>query len=216
MIYAALRKAVLDFAETDEPKFTAQVDTFIQQAEREIYATIITPDARASATGTLTSTVATLDLPIDFRAVLEFMITVSGAIVHLLPKEPSFIYEAYPSGTGQTRFYAILRQSIPAGTTQVAKVLLGPTPSSGYAYELLYVRRPTSITADTTTVNTWLSDNAEDALLYSTLVQAAVFQKNWESAKEYKTKADEGLAKLKFLCEGLQKTDSYRNTEIRL
>ena len=213
LIYSALRKDIIDWCETDEPKFLVQVDTFIQQAERDIYAKVVTPDSRGSVTGSLSG--STLTMPTDFRAVLEFMITVSGETVNLLPKEVSFIREAYTSGTGQTRFYAILRQSILSGTTESTTLLLGPTPASTYAYEILYVRRPPSITATTTVTNTWLSDNAEDALLYHSLVHAAIFLKNYEVAKTHKAMAEEGLAKLRFNIEGLQKVDSYRNTELR-
>ncbi len=215
MTYAQLVDDIKKFSECDETSFVAKVDTFIQLAERDIYSVIQTPDARnKSATGNLGASVPTLVAPSDFRAVGDFTITVSGALVHLLPKDPSFIREAYPSGTGTTRYYAVLNQTI-SGGVEVTQFLFGPTPASGYAYDLLYFPRPPSITAGTTG-NTWLTDNAENLLLYSALQHAALYLKNPQARVEFKAKGDEAMAGLLNNAMVQLKSDSYRNTETRI
>ena len=212
MTYAALKKSIIDYCETDEPTFLSQIDNFITTAEFGIYSKVMTPDARFYKTGTVNT--QSLSVPTDFKAVIQFMITVSGQTVTLLPKGVSFIREAYTTGSGQPRFYALLRQEILSGTSETMQLMLGPAPDMGYAYELQYLRRPPSITNSSTT-NTWLSDNAPDCLLYHSLIEGQTFLKNYEALPTYQNRAKEAMQELKFLCEGMQKVDSFRSTELR-
>ena len=54
---------------------------------------------------------------------------------------------------------------------------MGPTPNSAYAVELHYFYRPVSLTAGADSGTTWLSENAEMALLYGALMEAYIFMK---------------------------------------
>ena len=75
--------------------------------------------------------------------------------------------------------------------------ILAPTPDSTYTVELHYKYRPASLTAGAESGTTWISDNAPDALLYGTLVEAATFLKTPEEIPLYQQRFDMALQNLK-------------------
>ena len=88
--------------------------------------------------------------------------------------------------------------------------ILAPTPASDYSFELHYKYRPASLTSTSGTDKTWLSDNAPDALLYGTLVEAATFLKIPEEAAQYEQRFVLAMTALKRLGEGYGAKDEYR------
>jgi hypothetical protein len=63
---------------------------------------------------------------------------------------------------------------------------------------------------------TWLGDNAESALLYGALREAAVFQKGEaDVVAMYEQKYMESLALLKNLGDGKERQDAYRSGQYR-
>lgn len=210
MDYTQLRTAIGDILASDAPQFQANLDTFIRVAEARLYGKFRTPDSRTSTTATITDASATFDTPDDFREPLNLISTASGAAAtSLLLKEPSFIYEACPAA-GAPRFYAILEGS----TSQLgAKILVGPTQASGFAYQLFYVRKPPSIIDQS---DTWLSQHGEASLLYEALIEGCTFQKGEpDLLKVYAERAQENEADLRRLCEGMLHMDAFRNPEMR-
>jgi hypothetical protein len=120
----------------------------------------------------------------------------------------NFIREAYPvsSTTATPKYYGIFDN---------AAFILGPTPDSGYAVELHYFYKPTSITtaADGTS---WLGDNAETVLLYGCLVEGYTFMKGeQELLAVYQAQYEDALRNLKSLGEGYSTTDNYRSGAVR-
>ena len=59
----------------------------------------------------------------------------------------------------------------------VGNFIVGPTPDQHYTVELHYYYRPASITAGAGAGTTWLSENAPNALLYGSLVEAYTYMK---------------------------------------
>ena len=88
--------------------------------------------------------------------------------------------------------------------------ILAPTPDSTYTVELHYKYRPASLTAGADSGTTWISDNAPDALLYGTLVEAATFLKIPEEVPMYQQRFDMAIQNLKRLGEGYGARDEYR------
>ena len=93
--------------------------------------------------------------------------------------------------------------------------LLAPTPDNpsagvNYTFELHYKYRPTSLTAGDEGGTTWLSDNAPDALLYGTLIEAATFLKIPEEAGQYEQRFQMALEGLRKLGENYGSKDEYR------
>ena len=77
--------------------------------------------------------------------------------------------------------------------------MVAPTPDADYTIELHYKFRPASLTTTSGSETTWLSDNAPDALLYGTLVEAATFLKVPEEIGQYEQRFIAATAALKSL-----------------
>ena len=135
---------------------TAQINTFIRQAEQRIYNTVQFASLRKNVTG-LTAAynpvsnpkAMYLNCPDDFLAVYAFaVIDQNGGYEYLLNKEVNFIRQAYPhpSDTGIPKYYALFGPTVvSSNVTNELSFLLGPTPDDSYEVELHYYYYPTSI-----------------------------------------------------------------------
>ena len=71
--------------------------------------------------------------------------------------------------------------------------------------------KPLSISVDPS-VTSWLGTNAENSLLYGSLIEAYTYLKGDPDLMSlYQSKFDESLAQLKILGEGYNTTDNYRS-----
>jgi len=131
MNYAELVSAVSSYTENSFP--TADMDTFIRQAEQRIYNTVQFPSLRKNVVGTLTATNKYLSCPDDFLASYSLaVIDGTGTYEYLLNKDVNFIRQAYPSptATGLPKYYAIFGPTTGSGVNELS-FILGPTPDSG-------------------------------------------------------------------------------------
>ena len=62
-------------------------------------------------------------------------------------------------------------------------IYVAPTPSSNMNVEISYRRRLPALSSSNTT--NWLTDNASDALLYGSLVEACNFNRNYTLQERY-------------------------------
>ncbi len=62
-------------------------------------------------------------------------------------------------------------------------ILVAPTPDSSYTIEMTYARRLAELSSSNTT--NWLTQNAQDLLLYACLMEACTFTKNREDLQIY-------------------------------
>ena len=212
MNYAALVTAVSDYTENTFP--TADMNTFIQQAEQRIYNTIQFPSLRKNVTGVTATGNKYLACPNDFLSVYSIAVyPTGGEYSYLLNKDVNFIREAYPqpTDTSTPKYYALFG---PQSTNEAELTfILGPTPDAVYNVELHYFYYPASIV---TAVNTWLGDNFDTVLLYGTLVEAYTFLKGEQDMMAlYDGKYKEALALAKRLGDGLERQDAYRNGQYR-
>lgn len=187
---------------------TADINTFIEQAEQRIYNTVQLPALRKNVTGTLTLGNKYLGIPSDWLSTFSLaVVDGSGNYEYLLNKDVNFIRQAYPSpsDTGIPKYYAIFDDSA---------FILGPTPDSGYSTELHYYYYPESIVTASTT---WLGDNFDSVLLYGALLEAYTYMKGeTDVIAEYQKRYDEALALLKQLGDGKNRQDTYRSGQIRI
>ena len=78
-----------------------------------------------------------------------------------------------------------------------------------------YFYRPASLTAGADSATTWLSINAEIALLYGSLVEAYTFMKGEQDVMGmYNQKFQEALVGVKMLGEAKDTTDEYRTGKV--
>jgi hypothetical protein len=223
MNYAALVVAISDYTENTFP--TADMNTFIQQAEQRVYNTIQFPSIRKNVTGILSTNNKYLSCPSDFLspyslAVIEGYGTATETYHYLLNKDVNFIREAYPTpaDTALPKYYALFGPTTTAGNppvpTNELSFILGPTPDAQYYAELHYYYFPESITTANTT---WLGDNFDSVLLYGSLVEAVTYMKGEaDIIALYDGKYKEALALAKRLGDGLERSDAYRSGQYRM
>lgn len=166
MNYAALISAIQSYTENQFPatynadgsvvSSSAQLNTFIRQAEQRIYNTVQFPSLRKNVTGTtaaynaITSPRAMyLNCPGDFLAVYSFaVIDGDGNYEYLLNKDVNFIRQAYPlpASTGLPKYYALFGPTVSgAAISNELSFIFGPTPDATYDVELHYYYYPESI-----------------------------------------------------------------------
>lgn len=169
MNYTELTNAIQSYSEYSEADFVADIPNFVRSAEERIFRGVELPCARKSATGNCVTSTQTITLPADTYWPQMLLLTVSGSQIPLLNKEEDWLIEAYGGSTSGTPiYYAIQSDSL---------IRLAPTPSSTFAYEFKYHGLPTSIVSAATS---WLGTYANNALLYGSLVEAAIYMRQDE------------------------------------
>ena len=200
--YTTLTQAVKDYTENTETTFTNNIARFITITEELILRTIQLPDFRKNVTGTLTSGNQYLTVPSDFLFPYSLAYDNSG-YTFLIFKDVNFIRELYPvaSTTGLPKYYAQFNEN---------SFIVGPTPNANLTVELHYFYEPESITVSSDGTS-WLGTNAENALLYATLLQAYIFMKGEADITQlYQQQFETALGQLKLEGDGYNRTDAYR------
>ena len=201
--FDSLKTAIQDYQETSETTFVNNLPVFIKEAEERILKNIELPVFRKNVTGTAAADNTYLATPTDFLAPYSLAVISSSEYEYLLFKHVTFIrsYTPNPATTGTPKYYALFDDNT---------FILAPTPSTNFTFELHYKFRPASLTAGAGSGTTWLSENAPDALLYGSLVEAATFLKTPEEAARYDQRFAQAVAALKDLGEGYGARDEYR------
>jgi hypothetical protein len=215
MNYTELVNAIASYTENQFE--TADMNTFISQAEQRIYNTIQFPSLRKNVTGTTSASNPYLTCPTDFLSAYSIAVypVGGGAYSYLLNKDVNFIREAYPNPAyvGIPKYYALFGPdyTIPTDLT----FILGPTPDIAYKVELHYFFYPESITV-AANGTTWLGEHFDTVLLYGSLVEAYTFMKGEDDMmKLYDGKYKEALLLAKRLGDGLERSDAYRSEQYR-
>ena len=207
MNYSELVTEIQSYVENDFA--TADINTFIEQAEQRIYNTVQLPAIRKNVTGSLTIGNNYLTVPTDWLATFSLaVVDVAGEYRYLLNKDVNFIRAAYPTTTvtdrGLPEYYAIFDSN---------SFILGPTPDLAYTAELHYYYYPESIVTANTT---WLGDNFDSALLYGALLEAYTYMKGEQDVLVmYQKRYDEAMGLLKQLGDGKDRRDAYRSGQVR-
>jgi|TARA_X000000950_G_scaffold53104_2_gene62914 hypothetical protein len=206
--YTTLTQAIKDYTENTETTFVNNIGLFVRNAEQIILRTIQLPDFRKNVTGTLTLGNKYLSMPTDFLFPYSLAIDNSG-YEFLIFKDVNFIREAYPvaSTTSIPKYYGIFDE----GT-----FIVGPTPNANFTAELHYFYQPESITVSSDGTS-WLGTNADNALLFGSLVQAYVFMKGEADILQiYTSQFETALGQLKLEGDGYNRTDAYRTGQTAL
>ena len=207
--YTTLKTAVQDYLDSTETSFVTNLPTFITTTEERIFKSVQLDDFRKNQVGNLTASGAYLECPTDYLAPFSLaVIDSSSNYNYLLLKQVSFIRDYSPnaSTTGLPKYYAEFDNNT---------FMVAPAPDSAYEVELHYYYRPASLTTTTGSETTWLSENAPNAMLYGSLVEACTYLKNYEAIPVYESKFQEALLGIKNLGEGKSTRDQYRYDEIR-
>jgi len=203
MTYGELKTAVQDFVQSTETSFVNNLPLFIRLAEERIMKNVRLNLFQKNASGSTTAGNKYVAAPIDFLAPISLSLTIGGKQTFLLLKNADFVQEYIrDSDSGEPVYFA---------QYDVDNLILAPIPDSAYALEMHYLYRPNSLTVGGDSGTTWLSENAEVALLYGTLVEAYTYLKGDQDLMVlYSQRFAEALQRLKNLGEGLETTDEYR------
>ena len=208
---SSLKTAIQDYLDNSETTFTNNLDNFIQTAEERILKAVQLPVFRKNVTGSVTASDTYLAAPDDFLAPYSLaVLDGSNNYSYLLLKHVSWIRDYTPAvaTTGEPLYYAIFDND---------SFILAPTPNSNYSVELHYYYRPNSLTTVSSSSQTWLSENAPNAMLYGSLVEGAVFMKSDpQTIALYDSKFQEALGMLKLLGEFKDVRDEARNDQIKI
>lgn len=201
MNYTELYNAIVAETENTDDTFVANIPVFVKNAEKRIYQAVKIPNLRKNATSYLQVSNPYLSMPSDYLSAWELATITSNVYAYLLPKDVSFIREAYPNSTttGTPKYYAQFDDN---------SLIVGPTPSGTIQVELHYFYYPETIV---TAATTWLGTNFDNLLLYGALVEAAVFMKSEEDVmKAYSEQYAVNLKLLKQYSDGPLRSGDYR------
>ena len=211
MTYAELVAQIESY--TENSYSTADVNTFITQAENRIFNSVNLPDLRKNDTGTISLGNKYLNVPTDWLATYSLAVidNTTNEYTFLLNKDVNFIRQSFPDTDtahyGKPQYYAVFDDTT---------FILGPTPDKGYGAELHYFYYPESITVATSGTS-WLGDNYSTALLYGSLLEAGVFlMTDAEKMGIIDQRYKEAMIELLGLGEGKNTRDAYRSGQARI
>ena len=207
--YLQLKTAIQDYTENNETTFVTNLPVFIRLAEERILKNVQLSLFRKNATATIVQGSQYFACPSDFLAPfsLSFRST-DEKKVFVDFKDPSFLQTYTPNSAteGVPKYYSIF---------DIDNFLIAPTPNASYTGELHYYYRPQSLTAGADSGTTWLSINAEIALLYASLIEAYTFMKGEQDMMVlYNQKFQEALVGIKMLGEAKEVTDEFRTGKV--
>jgi len=203
--YDELKQAIQDYTENDETSFVTNLPVFIRQSEERILKNVQLSLFRKNVSGAMTINNKFLAAPSDFLSPFSLsFVDADSNQVFLDFKDVDFVQSFNPNSatTGNPRYYAVF---------DIDNFILGPTPDASRAVELHYFYRPASLTAGAGSGTTWLSENAELALLYGSLIEAYIYMKGEQDVMaQYEKRFAEAITGLKMFGEAKEVTDQYR------
>lgn len=199
MNYTQLKDAIALFSEDFEPGFLGSIDDFIKAAEQKIYSVVQVPAARVRLNTFTVAMDELIALPAEALYVISAVLEADGMRRTLLPKDDSYIAEAFPANAeGVPEVYAQFSPNA---------IILAPTPAGVYPLTVNYYgREPSIVDAGTS----WVGTNFDRVLLYGALVEAAVFLKSKEDLEVYEGQFGAAVALMQ---EHIRRTnrDDYRD-----
>lgn len=209
--FGTLKTAVQDYLDSSETTFVNNINNFIQTTEERILKSVELPVFRKNVEGILTQDNTYLSTPSDYLSTYSLaLIDGSNNYSYLLQKQVSYIRDYTPqqATTGKPLYYAQFDEDT---------FIVAPTPNADYNVELHYNYRPASLTTLGDSEQSWLSENAPNAMLFGALVEGAYFLKlDPNTIGLYENKYQEALGRLKVLGEFKNMRDEARNDQIKL
>ena len=220
MTYNELFTLIQSFTDNNESTFNTTIPDFVKNAEDRIFNLVQEDFFRKNQTGNLTTGNRFLTCPTDFILSFSLAVIDSSNDYHFLEKKhPSFMQEYSPDITdtslrGLPLYYADFDKEYSTSGSSGTTVVVAPLPDADYSVELHYLYRPASLVYITT--GTWLSQNARDALLYGSLIEAYTFMKGEpDLLNTYETRFQQDIARLKNRAEARGRRDEYRYDSLR-
>ena len=187
LTYDSLTSSVLQYLERSDQAVIEAIPTFITLCEFEIAQQIKTLGQQQVVDSVMNTGNAVIAKPARWRKTVSFNVTGSS-------ETPTPVY---------LRKYEYLLNYNTGGTSGLPLYyadydydhwLVSPTPDSDYPFQVLFYERLQPLSSDNQT--NWLTQNAPNAMLYGTLLQAMPFLKN-DQRTIFQQKYQEAMAVLK-------------------
>lgn len=179
MTWTTLNSDLEDYTANTSAAFVAKKSSFIELAESRLRRDLFVPNQMKHVTGqTFTANTATLTLETDFVRFDSLFYEVSTdefAPIELVPYSVLQLY--WPDRTetdSDIRYYA--RYS-------ATQLIVAPTPATAIEYRMSYVAYEPKLSAVVAT--NWITDNAPDALLAASLIEAFKYQRSTTAVAEW-------------------------------
>jgi hypothetical protein len=187
MTYDSLTSTVLQYLERSDTAVVNAIPTFISLAEFEIAQEIKTLGQLQIVESTMTASNAILQKPARWRKTVSMSVTVAGKKQPVYLRKYEYLKNYWPDAdqTDVPLYYA---------DTDWEHWYIAPTPNLAYAFEVLYYERIAPLSS--TNQTNWLTQNAPNAMLFGTLLQAMQFLKN-DQRVIFQQKYTESLQSLK-------------------
>lgn len=187
LTYDSLIESVKQYLERKDPSTVEQIPTFITLCEFEIAQQIKTLGQLQVAESTMEGGNPVIAKPARWRKTVSMNVVVNGSRnpVYLRKYEYIKSYAPNASVTGQPLYYS---------DYDYEHWLVGPTPDQDYSFEVLYYERIAPLSSENQT--NWLTQNAPNAMLFGTLLQAMPFLKN-DQRQIFQQKYDQAMNMLK-------------------
>ena len=220
MTLAELKTLIQNYTENTETTFVNSLDDFIKNAENRIFDLVQFDYFRKNVTGSLTTGNTYLTTPTDYQLSFSLAVVDSNGAYHYLDKKhPSFMREYSVDPTDSTlrglpKYYADFDKELSTASNNGSTIIVSPVPDANYTVELHYLYKPNSLVTDTT--GTWLSNNARNALLYGSLIEAYIFMKGEQDLLQaYEQRFASSVNRLKNRAEARGRRDEYRYDSLR-
>lgn len=187
LTYDSLVDTVLQYLERSDDATREQIPTFITMCEFEIAQQIKTLGQLQVVQSTMENGNPVIAKPARWRKTVSFNVVVDGARQPVLLRKYEYIKNYSPASTteGQPLYYS---------DYDYEHWFVGPTPDQDYDFEVLYYERLSPLSTENQT--NWLTQNAPNAMLFGTLLQAMPFLKN-DQRQIFQQKYDQAMAMLK-------------------
>jgi len=187
--YAILVQDIKDLTENNSSDFGTQADEFIETTEIRLSRELKNcPELYKHQTSTLTISDPFITKPSDLISMISFQILSSAAKRTALEyRDVSYINEYWPTRTSTStpKYYSDWDDDF---------LIVAPTPSAALSIEMNFRTRFTALSGSSTT--SWLTENAYDALLYGSLIEAAIYDKNPQMMQLYEKRYQEAVASI--------------------
>jgi hypothetical protein len=187
LTYDSLVETVLQYLERSDDSTREQIPTFITMCEFEIAQQIKTLGQLQVAESVLESGNPVVPKPARWRKTVSFNVVVDGKREPVLLRKYEYIKNYWPDSneTNLPLYYS---------DYDYEHWFVGPTPDQAYEFEVLYYERISPLSSENQT--NWLTQNAPNAMLFGTLLQAMPFLKN-DQRQIFQQKYDQSMTMLR-------------------
>jgi hypothetical protein len=169
LTYDSLITVTEQYLERKDDAVVNQIPTFITLCEFEIAQQIKTLGQQQVANSVMSTNNAIIPKPARWRKTVSFNVTgTSGTPSPVFLRKYEYLLNYNTGGSsGQPLYYA---------DYDYDHWLVAPTPDAAYPFQVLFYERIAPLSSDNQT--NWLTQNAPNAMIFGTLLQAMPFLKN--------------------------------------